>query len=134
MIGLAPRALEDSVRPRRPAGAHARPLSLPVRFRMPRPSAFLLAALVMLGATPLPGQTKATVHIFVSAENCVIGNLELPCSGVGERLRELGTPLDAPIDISGHSHSSYEAMSALLDSLRRAGFKFKMGYVNVREQ
>jgi hypothetical protein len=48
-------------------------------------------------------------------------------------LRELGTPLDAHIDLSGHSHSGYEATRAVIESLRRAGFKLKTGYINVQE-
>jgi len=96
--------------------------------------AFLSAALVILGSNPLPAQTETTVHIFISAETCLIGNLEVPCSDVGAKLRELGTPLDAHIDLSGHSHSGYEATRAVIESLRRAGFKLKMGYINVQEQ
>ena len=95
---------------------------------------FLLVSLAMLGSSPLPAQTETTVHIFVSAKSCVIGRLELPCSDVGAKLREFGTPLDAHIDLSGHSHSSYEATHAAIESLRRAGFKFKIGYVNVQER
>jgi hypothetical protein len=116
------------------ADAHMpRPLKLFVRFRMQRAPTFLLAALVTLGPIPLPAQTETTVHIFISAETCVIGNLELPCSNVGAKLRELGTPLDAHIDLSGHSRTSYEAIRAAIDSLQRAGFKFKVGYVNAKE-
>jgi hypothetical protein len=100
---------------------------------MQRAPTFLLAALVTLGPIPLPAQTETTVHIFISAETCVIGNLELPCSNVGAKLREMGTPLDAHIDLSGHSHTSYEAIRAAIDSLQRAGFKFKVGYVNAKE-
>ena len=101
---------------------------------MQQARAFLLAAVVTLRSVPLPAQTETTVHIFVSAETCVIGNLELPCSGVGAKLRELGTPLNAHIDLSGHSHTSYEAVRAATESLRRAGFKLKMGYINVQEE
>ena len=114
--------------------ARARPHNFTVRFRMHRAPGFLLAFLVAARSIPLAAQTETTVHIFVSAETCVIGNFELPCSGVGAKLRELGTPLDAHIDLSGHSHTSYEAMRAAIESLQRAGFKFKMGYVNVQAQ
>ena len=128
------REREIIVRSRRLVKCGRRPLKLDVRFRMQQAPAFLLAALVTLVANPLPAQTETTVHIFISAETCVIGNLELPCGDVGAKLRELGTPLDAHIDLSGHSHTSYEAMRAAIESLRRAGFKLKMGYVNVQEQ
>ena len=82
----------------------------------------------------MPAQIETTVHVFVSEKTCVICNFELPCSDVGTKLRELGTPLDAHIDLSGHSHTSYEAMRAAIESLRSAGFKLKMGYINVQEQ
>lgn len=109
-----------------------RPLSFTVRFRMHRAPAVLLAFLVTAGSIPLAAQTETTVHVFVSAENCVIGNLELPCSDVGTKLLEWGTPLDAHIDLSFHSHTTYEAMRAALESLRRAGFNRKLGRVNVQ--
>jgi hypothetical protein len=100
---------------------------------MQQAPASLFAALVALGCNPLPAQTETTVHIFISAKTCVIGSLQLPCGDVGAKLRELGTPLDAHIELSGHSHTRYEATRAVFESLQRAGFKFKMGYVNVHE-
>jgi len=101
---------------------------------MQQAPAFLLAALVTLGSSPLPAQTETTVRIFISAETCLIGKLGVPCSDVGAKLLELGTPLDAHIDLTGHSHTGYEATRAAIESLRRAGFKLKMGYINVQEQ
>ena len=112
----------------------SRPLNFTVRFRMHQAPTFLLAALVTLGPNSLPAQTETAVQIRISGETCLIGNLDVPCSDVGAKLRELGTPLDAHIDLSGHSHTSYEAIRAAIESLRRAGFKFKIGYVNVQEQ
>jgi biopolymer transport protein ExbD len=92
--------------------------------------AFLLTALVTLGPNSLPAQTKTTVHIRISArETCLIGNLDVSCSNVGAKLRELGTPLDADIHLSGETHVSYRVASTAMDSLRRAGFKLKMGLI-----
>jgi hypothetical protein len=122
------------VRPRRQAGAFARPLNFTVRFRMRQASAFLLAALVILGSGPLAAQPETAVHIRISAETCLIGNLAVPCSDVGEKLRELGTPLDAHIRLSGDTHMTYSATSAAIESLRRAGFKLKVGYIHVGPQ
>jgi hypothetical protein len=96
--------------------------------------AFLLAALVALGSNSLPAQTETGVHIRISGETCLIGNLDVPCRDVGVKLRELGTPTDADIHLSGDTRASYRATSAAIESLRRAGFKLKMGWINVRPQ
>ena len=102
---------------------------------MHQATAFLLAALVTLGSSSLPAQTETAVQIRISArETCLIGNLDVPCNDVGAKLRELGTPLDAHIHLTGDTHASYEATSAAIDSLRRAGFKLKMGWINVQPQ
>jgi biopolymer transport protein ExbD len=99
---------------------------------MPPSRAFLMIALVMLGSSSLPAQTEAVVHVRISAETCVIGKLDVVCSNVGAKLIELGTPLNAQIDVSGDAHASYSATSAALGSLRSAGFKLKIGYISVQ--
>ena len=134
MSGYAPRAREDSVRPRRLGGASGRPLNFTVRFRMHQTPAFLLVALVTLGSTSLLAQTETAVYIRVSAESCLIGKLDVPCSDVAAKLRELGTPLDAHIHLSVDAHASYRAASAAIESLQGSGFKFKVGQVNVRAE
>jgi hypothetical protein len=120
------------VRPRRLSGASVRPFNFTVRFRMRKTPAFLLAVLMTLGSKSLPAQTKTAVDVLVSAETCLIDNLNVPCSDVGENLRKLRVPLDAHIHLSGDKRMTYSATSAALESLRRAGYKLKMGYVNVR--
>jgi biopolymer transport protein ExbD len=111
-----------------------RQLKLIVRFRMVKTPVFLLAVLVTLGSKSLPAQTKTAVDVRVSAETCLIGNLNVPCSDVGENLRKLGVPLDAHIHLSGDKRMTYSATSAALESLSRAGYKLKIGYVNVQPQ
>jgi biopolymer transport protein ExbD len=93
--------------------------------------AILLANLVALGSSSLFAQTQAAVHVRISAESCFIGELGVACSNVGAQLLKLGTPLDANINVSGDARASYSATSAALDSIRSAGFKLKMGYINV---
>jgi hypothetical protein len=104
------------------------------RFRTHQVPAFLLVALVTLGSSPLTAQTETAVHVRISAETCQIGKLDVACSDVGAKLLELGTPLDAHIHVSGDTHASYSATSAALESLRSAGFKLKIGYINVQEK
>lgn len=126
MIWLNPRRLSSS-QPR-VAQSHR-------RFRIHQAPAFLFAALVTLGSSPSPAQTETAVQILISAqETCLIGDLDVPCSDVGAKLRELGTPLDAHIHLSGDTHASYKATSAAIESLRGAGFKLKMGWINGKPQ
>lgn len=75
---------------------------------------------------------EAAVQVYVSAETCLIGNHDVPCSDVGTKLRELGTPLDAQIHVIGVAHASYKATSAALESLRSAGFQLKVGHINLK--
>lgn len=82
----------------------------------------------------LAAQTEAAVQVHVSAEICLVGNLDISCSDVGSKLRELGTPLDAQIRVIGDAHASYKATSAALQSLRSAGFKLKVGYISSQAQ
>lgn len=76
-----------------------------------------------------PPQGWLTVHVRISAENCSIGKFEVACSDVGAKLRELGTPSEAHIDVIGDTHASYSATSAALESIRSAGFRLKIGYI-----
>jgi len=78
----------------------------------------------------LAAQTEAAVQVHVSAETCLVGNLDISCSDVGAKLRELGTPLNAQIHVIGDAQASYKATSAALQSLRSAGFNLKVGYIN----
>ena len=133
MVCLAPRAREDSVRPRRSSGAVVRPLNFTVRFRMHQAPAFLLAVLVTLGFNSVPAQTETDVRI--SADTCRIdSNLSVRRGDVGAKLRELGTPLDAHIHLSVDASAKYEDVSAALLSLRNAGFNHKLGRINYQPQ
>jgi hypothetical protein len=122
------------VRLRRLLACGGRPHTFTVRFRMHQKPVFLLATLVTLGSNPLLAQPEQAVDIHISGETCLIGNLDVPCSDVGAKLRELGTPLNAHLHLIGDTRTSYKATSAAMESLRRAGFKLKMGYMNVQPQ
>ena len=92
--------------------------------------AFFLAVLVALASDSVGAQAKTTVRIRISAQGtCLIGSLDVSCSDVGAKLRELGTPLDADIHLSGDTHVSYQLASTAMDSLRRAGFKLNIGLI-----
>jgi biopolymer transport protein ExbD len=104
------------------------------KFRMHQACASIMVALVILGSSSSPAQTETAVQVRISAETCQIGKLDVACGDVGAKLVELGTPLDAHIHVSGDAHASYSATSAALESLRSAGFKLKIGYINVQKK
>ena len=132
MGGYAPRAREESMRPRRLVGASGRPLNFTVRFRMRQPLTLALAFIVALGFGGALGQTETHVRIRVlSDDTCLVYEVPVPCRDVGARLRELGTPSDVNIHVSAENGAKYEAVVATLDSLKRAGFKAKVGYIVV---
>lgn len=96
-------------------------------------SLLLLVVATTFGVGAASSQSKSDVTIHMSAvrQTCLIGSLDVPCSGVGAKLRDQGTPLDAHIHLIADTGSTYEIVSAALKSLRDAGFRLKLGYINV---
>lgn len=109
-----------------------RPKTEPRKGRFPKSAMDAIEQVVCVDLEPsyLAAQTEAAVQVHVSAEICLVGNLDISCSNAGAKLRELGTPLDAQIHVIGDAHASYKATSAALQSVRSAGFKLKVGYIN----
>ena len=101
---------------------------------MLRAYALLFAILVMMGSNYLPALTDAAVDIHVALQFCLTLSVSVPCSDVGAKLRELGTPLDAHLHLSVDKDSRYEDVVAAITSIRDAGFNFKVGYVNTSPQ
>lgn|ERR1700722_5886898 len=94
---------------------------------------FILASLVTLGSNALVAETQILMDLRITEiGTCLIGNLDIPCSEVGEKLREMGIPHDAHIQLSVDPHASYYAVSVALEGLRHTGLK--LGYVNVQAQ
>lgn len=102
-----------------------------VRFRMRQTFSLLLVAAMTLGVGATFGQSNSDVTIHISArQTCLLGSLDIPCSDVGAKMRDQGTPLDAHIHLVAGKDSSYQAINAALVSLRDAGFRLKLGYIN----
>ena len=119
------------MRPRRQVAASARPFNFAVRFRMHQASAFLLTALVALRSDSVPAQANNHVLIrMASDDTCVVADRHVSCREVGAKLRELGIPSDADIQFGIDGYRSYEAIRAMMDSLRRSGYKVdKIGFI-----
>jgi biopolymer transport protein ExbD len=100
---------------------------------MHQPLALLLATLATLGSAALGAQTEAALDVRISETGtCLIGHLDIPCSEVREKVRELQRLPDTHIHVSVDPRASYYAVNAALEGLRKTGLK--IGYANVQEQ
>jgi hypothetical protein len=98
-------------------------------------SSLLLVAAMTFGVDATFGQSNSDVTIQISArQTCLVGSLDVPCSDVGAKMRDQGIPLDAHIHLVAGKDSSYQAISAALVSLRDAGFRLKLGYINANDR
>ena len=92
--------------------------------------ALLLVATLRFGAAH--GQSETHVEIRVlSAGTCLVFEVHVPCRDVGTKLHELGTPSDVTIHVNPEKEASYDAVYSTFEALKRAGFRVKVGYVNV---
>ena len=98
-------------------------------------SSLALVAAMTLEVGASFGQSKSDVTIHISArQTCLVGTLDVPCSDVGAKMRAQGIPLDADIHLVGRKDSSYQAISAALASLRDAGFRLQVGYIDANDR
>jgi biopolymer transport protein ExbD len=67
-------------------------------------------------------------------QTCLVGSLDVPCSDVGAKMRDQGIPLDAHIHLVADKDASYHTISAALVSLRDAGFRLKLGYIDANDR
>jgi hypothetical protein len=104
-----------------------------VRFRMRRPLTLALTFVIALRLGGALCQAETPVRIRVlSDDTCLVHEVPILYRDVGAKLRELGTPSDANIHVNAENGAKYEAIASTFESLKRAGFKFKVGTVNVR--
>jgi hypothetical protein len=97
-----------------------------------RTTLLLLVLLVGRGVTAASAQTSVSIHL-TSHQTCEIVGEEVPCADVGAKLLTMHVPLDSDIHMVADFDASYRAVSAaltsLMDSLRNAGYRPKLGYV-----
>ena len=87
----------------------------------------------LLASAVVPAQTKQDCLITIHFDGtCEAAGLHVPCSEIGPKLRQAGVPADAHIRFGPDSRVSYEAVSATLQSVTRAGFtNMKIGFITV---
>jgi hypothetical protein len=114
-------------------GASGRPLNLTVRFRMHRAFVLLFALFVALQGNAVLAQTKRDCVITINADgSCSAAGLHVPCREIGPKLRQAGIPTTASIRFSIDHTVSYDVVSATIESVSRAGFKLKIGFINTQ--
>lgn len=92
---------------------------------------FPLIAALRLGAAL--GQAETHVAIRILDTTCLVYLLHVPCRDVGSKLQELGTPSNVTMDVRPQDSANSEAVAAALESLKRAGFTFKVDHVDIRD-
>jgi hypothetical protein len=107
---------------------------------MRRAAATLIALFAALLPDALPAQTKQECLITINSDgSCDAAGLHVPCREIGPKLREAGVPANALIRFRGDGTRgdptvSYDAVSAAIESVKHAGFTFKMGYINAQPE
>lgn len=95
------------------------------------PARYLLFGLMIVSPIQAFAQSEQTIEILVSssANTCFIAEAEVPCGEVGSRLKAMGVPSGSHIHLRGDPAVRYELVHTALDSLDRAGYSTKVGFV-----
>ena len=100
---------------------------------MPRAFALLFALFVALRGDAVLAQTQQDCVITIHADGtCAAADLHALCREIGPKLHQAGISPTASIRFSIDHAANYDAVSAALESVQRAGLKMKkLGYINV---
>jgi biopolymer transport protein ExbD len=97
-------------------------------------TAILLLALasIALGQSASPDADAGVLTIRISADGiCYFLDTSTPCDKLGEYLLSKHVAQNGHVHIAVDKFSKYETVAATLESLQRAGFKEKIGFVNI---
>lgn len=94
-------------------------------------TAIFLTAVLAAGCSSVPDKSDPTVEIRLSSSlnACFLTDVEVPCSDVGSRLLTMNVPLSSHIRCVGDTVVSYELVHSLLESLDKAGYSTKVGFL-----
>lgn len=106
-------------------------LNLMARFPARSATAYFLTAVLVASCSGVPVKSEQITEIRLSASlnTCFIADVEVPCSEVGAKLLAMNVPLNSRIHCVGDSVVSYELVHATLESLDRAGYSTKVGFL-----
>jgi hypothetical protein len=90
-----------------------------------------LAAVLVASCSSVPDKSDPIVEIRLSSSlnACFIADVEVPCGDVGTKLLAMKVPLSSRIHCVGDTVVSYELVQSILDSLDRAGYSTKVGFL-----
>jgi|SRR5271156_1975425 len=102
-----------------------------IRFSVRRATAYLLAALLVASCSGVPVNSQQSIEIRLSSslDACFIADVEVSCNDVGAKLLAMNVPLNSRIHCVGDSVVSYELVHSTLESLGRAGYSTKVGFL-----
>jgi len=112
------------------------PLNLIIRFLMRTTLTTILFhvfASMALGQSASSDADGRALRVRISADGiCYFLDTSAPCDMLGEFLLSNHLALNGHADIQVEKLSRYETVAATLESLRRAGFTEKVGFINVQ--
>jgi biopolymer transport protein ExbD len=87
-------------------------------------SAVFVATLAYAQGTVGP---NVVIRISSSLKTCFIADADVPCTDVGARLHAMKISADSDVHVTGDTDVKYELVHATMESLRRAGYRTKLG-------
>ena len=78
---------------------------------------------------PVNSQQSIEIRLSSSLDACFIADVEVSCNDVGAKLLAMNVPLNSRIHCVGDSVVSYELVHSTLESLGRAGYSTKVGFL-----
>ncbi len=90
-----------------------------------------MTLLLVAGCSGMPDKSEQTVDIRLSSSlnACFIADIEVPCGEVGAKLLSMNVPLSSHIHCVGDTVVSYELVHSILESLDKAGYSTKVGFL-----
>ena len=94
-------------------------------------TAIFFTAVLVVGCSSVPDKTDPIVEIRLSSSlnACFIADVEVPCGDVGSKLLAMNVPLSSRVRCVGDTVVSYELVHSLLESLEKAGYSTKVGFL-----
>jgi hypothetical protein len=78
---------------------------------------------------PIKSEQAIEIRLSSSLNSCFVVDTGISCSDIGAKLKAMGVPSNTHIHLAGDSAVSYELMHSALESLEKAGYPTRVGFV-----
>jgi hypothetical protein len=78
---------------------------------------------------PIKSEQAIEIRLSSSLNSCFVVDTRISCGDIGAKLKAMSVPSNAHIHVAGDSAVSYELMHSALESLEKAGYSTRMGFV-----